>query len=124
MSDFFCIGFSNRFNECINGLIFHDADSTSTKSASCDTGTENTGDRPGKINKNIDLIAGNSIIIPQGNVGLVHQFTKFLDLSVLKCLYSGDRTLIFVNGMLCTFPLDLIRDKLFVGFKFFDREIT
>src|SRR5699024_8573216 len=90
MSDFFFVSFPDALDECVNSVIFYDADCTSAESASCDSGSDYARDLPRQINQDVNFLAGNFIIIAQGDMGLIHQFTEFHDISGLQSSNSVD----------------------------------
>ena len=83
MTDFLFVSFTNALDKCIYRLIFYDADRTAAKSAACDTGTDHARDLPCKVYKDVDLLAGNLIVITQRDVRLVHELTELCQVTVL-----------------------------------------
>ena len=70
---FFRIGFVQRLNKQVYGIIFYDTDRTSAESAAGDTGAKDARYVPCQLRQKIRLCTGSLIIVPQRDVGIIDE---------------------------------------------------
>ena len=111
IADLFLVCFTYPLDKGINSFILDNAYGTSAKAGTGHTGSNDTIYLPCFLYQSIQLDTGYFIIIPQGYVGCVHQFTKQLHIIVLQRFYRTDRSLILIYCMLCTLSADITLDN-------------
>ena len=76
VSGFFFICAAYLIDKGIDGIVFHNADGASAKSAAGDTGTIDPRNLPCQFSKNIGFLTGSFIVITQRNVGFIDQLSE------------------------------------------------
>ena len=121
---FFSIGFVQRLNKQVYGIIFYDTDRTSAESAAGDTGAKDARYVPCQLRQKIRLYTGSLIIVPQRDVGIIDEFSEGLDVVCLQGFHRMDRAPVLIDGMLRTFSADRILDGILILFELLFRQVS
>ena len=108
----------------INRVIFHNAHGTASESASGNTGTDHARSLPCQIHQDVDLLAGYFIIIPQGYMGLIHQFPEAGDVIGFQRRHRLDGALVLRHRVFCTLNQNRVFEHMLMLFKFFHGQVA